>query len=1143
MRVRFLLGPAGSGKTFRCLAEAGQALAASPEGPPLLLIAPKQATYQLERQLLANPAVPGYTRLHILSFERLAHFVFERLRLPPPQLLDEEGRLMVLRALLAGRRNELNLFRASARLSGFARQLSLVLREVQRNQLTPEGLLQLAGQVRDNTSLAAKLQDLAALLADYLRWLNDHDLQDADCLLAGATKVLIGDSKGKGQDAGAGLRISHLWMDGFAELSPQELELLATLILRCEQATLAFCLDRLPQARTSWLSCWSVVSRTVELCQRRLKELPHVAMTEHWLTRQADHGRFDHNPVLRHLERFWAEPQAARPEDAPDPGRVLRLAECANPEAEATLAAREILRHVRAGGRYREVAVVVRNLELYHQPLQRVFARYAIPFFLDRRESVSHHPLAELTRSALRTVAFQWQRDDWFAALKTGLVPAREEDIDRLENEALARGWQEAAWQQPVVINDQPELTHWLAEVHGRLLPPFQQLARALTAHQNKPTGPQLAAVLRQLWQALNVEEQLRQWAAAPVSALASRVPASVHATVWEQMNAWLASVELAFPAEAMPLREWLPILDAGLTGLTVGVIPPALDQVLLGAVDRSRNPDLKLALVLGLNETVFPAPPTTTPLLTEADHAELEKRGTLLGPSARNQIGRERFYAYIACTRPRQRLVLTCALRDSDGSPMNHSPFLSRVRGLFPSLSVEAVPQALDWHESEHANELLVPLLRVRGQSPNVGSQRSEPGDWVKLAELPVLAEVVEQLRYLATPPSSESLTPQLAARLYGPVLRTSVSRLEQFAACPFRFFVHSGLRAEERKRYELDMREQGSFQHEVLARFHDQLRRENKRWRDVTPGEARDQVASIAGGLMASYRDGLLQASEQSRFTAQVLTRSLQDFVETLVGWMRRQYRFDPVAVEQPFGGDETAPAWELDLDAGHRLALYGRVDRIDLCPDPESGAAACVVVDYKSGRRQLDQVLVEHGVQLQLLAYLTVLRNWPDPSRTFGWARLVPAGVFYVNLRGKYDRESSRLAALGEAEQVRKRAYRHTGRFDVRALRQLDSRPDAQQGDQFNYRLTKSGQLNKGCREPLSTEQFNRLLDLVETNLKQMGRQVYAGVAKVDPYQRGADTACDQCDYRSICRIDPWTHRYRVLKRTETAEPEPQ
>src|SRR5271157_4901833 len=135
VQARFLLGPAGTGKTFLCLEEIRQALLHDPQGPPLILLAPKQATFQLERQLLADPALPGYTRLHILSFERLAEFVLDRLHQPPPPLLSEDGRIMVLHALLARRRKDLQILHASAGLPGFARQLSLELRELQQRQV------------------------------------------------------------------------------------------------------------------------------------------------------------------------------------------------------------------------------------------------------------------------------------------------------------------------------------------------------------------------------------------------------------------------------------------------------------------------------------------------------------------------------------------------------------------------------------------------------------------------------------------------------------------------------------------------------------------------------------------------------------------------------------------------------------------------------------------------------------------------------------------------------------------------------------------------------------------------------------------------------------------------------------------------
>src|SRR5439155_5412714 len=133
-------------------------------------------------------------------------------------------------------------------------------------------------------------------------------------------------------------------------------------------------------------------------------------------------------------------------------------------------------------------------------------------------------------------------------------------------------------------------------------------------------------------------------------------------------------------------------------------------------------------------------------------------------------------------------------------------------------------------------------------------------------LATIPAIAAVLDRLRHFQRFHLDEPLAPEMAAQLYGPVLRTSVSRLEQFAACPFKFFVHSGLRAEERKLFELDVTEQGTFQHDGLALFHEQLQDGVKRWRDIPPQEARERIGRVAAMLAAGYRDGLLHSSEQT-------------------------------------------------------------------------------------------------------------------------------------------------------------------------------------------------------------------------------------------------------------------------------------
>ncbi len=190
VHARFLLGPAGSGKTFRCLEEIRAELLASPEGPPLVLLAPKQATFQLERQLLGSGSLPGYTRLNILSFERLADFVLRQAQSPPRPLLSEEGRTMVLRALLMRHKEELRIFRASAGLTGFVKQLSLDLRELQRHQLSPDKLDALADQPGLPLPLRHKLHDFSVLLRAYLAWVLEHKLEDDARLLDLATDSL-----------------------------------------------------------------------------------------------------------------------------------------------------------------------------------------------------------------------------------------------------------------------------------------------------------------------------------------------------------------------------------------------------------------------------------------------------------------------------------------------------------------------------------------------------------------------------------------------------------------------------------------------------------------------------------------------------------------------------------------------------------------------------------------------------------------------------------------------------------------------------------------------------------------------------------------------------------------------------------------
>ncbi|MCO5053521.1 MAG: PD-(D/E)XK nuclease family protein [Verrucomicrobiae bacterium] len=1108
MQTRFLLGPAGSGKTFQCLAEIRRELLRSPDGLPLLLLAPKQATFQLERQLLATGELEGYTRLEIFSFDRLAQFILREAGVEP-NWLDDEGRIMVLRALLNRHASELKIFHATARLPGFAMRLSGLFRELQRHQISVRKLRALATRLTHPAQLADKLGDFALLLSAYRDWLQAHQLEDLDGLQTAAAEHLRA-ARPPHPNAPT-LRLGGLWMDGFAELTAQELDLLAAVIPVAEQATLAFCLPAELRSDPSWLSPWSVIGQTFRRCRERLAQLPDVAISIATLTADPQRTRFRHAPDLAQLAEAWPTRAATSVLTTPPPH--LRAAACANPEAEATLAAREIRRFVRQGGRYRDAAVLLRSLQGYDYILRRVFSRYDIPFFLDRRESVSHHPLAELTRCALRVVAFHWRHADWFGALKTGFMPVSPQAIDELENDALQYGWEGESWLRPLAPPDQSGAVAVTEARRLKLLAPFQVLARQTAAPHS---GAQLAQAVREFWNALAVEATLTAWTDAAAQSELQLPNPALHSTVLEQLHQWLDNLEQAFPTEPLPLREWLPILEAGLAHLTVGVIPPTLDQVLIGSVDRSRNPDLKLVLVLGLNEGGFPAAPTEDPLLNELERDALQSHGASLGAAFRHRLGHEWFYGYIACTRASERLVLTCARTDDAGGKLNPSPFFDQLQKIFPGLAMETWQPPPAFTEVEHESEIIVPCLRLPANDPV----------WVQFTS-PLLTELRAKSEQLARAPH-ERLSPDTVAQWYGPELITSVSQLEDYAACPFKFFVIHGMRAREREEYEFDARERGSFQHAVLTAFHRELEQEKLRWREVSPAQAEARVRRIGTELLPTYREGLLLSDAARRFSGEQLLLTLQTLIRVLVGWAKN-YQFDPVRVEAGFGTGTDAlwPACRFDLGGNRTLSLRGRIDRVDLYRDENSGAALVVVMDYKSSDQRLSDAQLYHGLQLQLPTYLLALERVPAVRETFQAERLNAAGAFYINLQGRFESAANRSEALDYPEKQFREAFQHAGRFDAS---QLDKFDPTQSNEQFKT--------SARARDGMKAEAFRDLLNHTAATLFRFGNEIYLGNIAPAPYRLGAKTACDFCEFAAICRFDRWTQPYRILKQPDSA-----
>ncbi len=1047
MKVRFLLGAAGTGKTHACVAGARAALVRGGPGR-LLFLAPKQATFQVERQVLAEDAVGGFSRLSILSFERLAQRVLEDSG-QARDLLGEEGRTMVLRALLEREAPALRHFGKVARSAGLARELSGMLRRFQEHGLDAGRMESLAAREALPGGLRAKLWDGARLLRGWKAWLDEAGLDDPSERAWRAIDILQRD----GTDTP---RWEATWMDGFAEMTSAEVSLLASVARRSDEVTVAFCLDR-AAASSGRAPLWRVVEDTFHACHAALSALGGAEVEVVDLGRDPGRARFVAGGALDVLERrAGAAAEGALPV-AGDPG--VRVVRCRNPHEEAEVVARLVIDAVAQGARYRDVAVLMRSLEEHGPLLERTFRRVGIPCFVDRRHPLRHHPLVELMRTALRVASDPASEQDWFAWLKCGLLPLEGWDAEALENRLMASRWEGRRWMWTGAGAGDDGGGH--DPVRMRVMGPLRGFVQALAAPGGLDGGG-LARATRALWAELGVEARLESWDGEGDGALR-------HGTVFREVSAWLDEAARAFRGHPMEASQWLPVVESAWGGLTAGAVPPTLDQVLIGAVDRSRNPDLEWVVLPGWVEGGFPAAAPTTGLLSGSEVEALETvAGVGLGPTPLDRVHHEHFYGYVALTRARRGVVVTWAAEGLGGKTTVASPLIRRWLAEVPMETGAAV--------LEPGARRLAPETRTSWEANG-----------------------------------RERLGPAVAEAFWRGRIETSASALETMASCRFQFFARQVLRLRERDDKVADARKEGSWAHGLLAAFHHELRREGRSWRSLTPSEGLERLGRVAAALRRA--EGVDHAGSTVEFA---WGRAERQVAEWLRHWLAvlPDWPGEPEWVEAAFGGSpdeggDGGTVWgvvEWPMPGGGALALRGRVDRVDVLGTDPQGRPRLWVEDYKRGRPTFKPDRVKWGFDLQLPLYLEVARR-----ATGG----VPAGMTYAALRADQTRGRHR------DEPVESAAHAHRGRFDWALVQEAAGRPPDWARLPFVAKFKKDG-TPMARSDGVGRAQLLEVIDTAVQRAVELAAGMVSGDVAVAPVADGKELPCDLCAYRGVCRV---------------------
>ncbi len=184
--------------------------------------------------------------------------------------------------------------------------------------------------------------------------------------------------------------------------------------------------------------------------------------------------------------------------------------------------------------------------------------------------------------------------------------------MDELENYALehgidGRGWmQTKPWRYVAAIRWNPRSTSLLPSRSGSWrksttsgTEPWGRCGGCAEGSTRRPAAGSWRAALWQFLEELTAAATLERWMA---EADAAGRPDEVqeHRRAWQGVVQVLDEFAAALGDATPTVVEFRQIIEAGLETLRVGMVPPGLDQVMVGHVERSRQPDIRAALGFG---------------------------------------------------------------------------------------------------------------------------------------------------------------------------------------------------------------------------------------------------------------------------------------------------------------------------------------------------------------------------------------------------------------------------------------------------------------------------------------------------------------------------------------------------------------
>lgn len=1114
MSLRFCFGPSGSGKSHRIYEEIMQRAAEEP-GRNFLIIVPDQFTMQTQKDLVMRSDRDGILNIDVLSFGRLSHRILEEVGTKEMPVLDDTGKSLVLQKVAADLKEQLPAMGSLLHKQGYIHEVKSAISEFMQYGISTQDMDKLITSAQKRGALAMKLKDLKTLYRGFQDYIRDHFItteETLDVLRRSLSKSKI-------------LKGSVVVFDGFTGFTPIQNRLIQELMRVCAETivTVTIGVGEDPYKMDGEQKLFHLSKKTVADLEKLAAEA-EVERGEDLFVKGGP-NRFAKAPALHYLEqnlfRYQYEPYAGEQQE-------IHMFEALSPREEVHQTALYIRHLIREQGMtYRDIAVVIGDLEGYASYVETEFGQLEIPCFLDRTRGIVLNPMIEYIKSALQLYIKDFSYDTVFHFLRSGMADISREEIDELENYVIrtgARGYRTYSrlftrrteeLQGNAEGSEQAE--EKTMERLNRIRQQFMDAVEILHMGSQEKAGDYVSHLYDFLEQnqvqqkLLNYQQQFEK------EGDLSR--AREYAQIYRMVMDLLDQVYELLGEEEISRQEFADILEAGFGEITVGTIPQNVDRIVVGDMERTRLKQVKVLFFLGVNDGNIPKNASKGGIISDMDREFLIESGTEMAPSPRQQMYIQRLYLYLNMTKPSEQLYLSYAKVNCEGKGIRPSYLIDTVRKLFPAMSVEYPQNRSRLEQIEGRQEgarYLAEELReyVEGTLP----EEERQDFYLMYRAYEADAAGRDLLTRAAFRRYRESGLSRIVARaLYGQQLENSVSRLETYAACACRHFLQYGLSLQEREEFGFEASDMGTVYHAVLENFAGKLAESNLTWWDFTEDFAAKAVKESVEAYAATYGETVLYSSARNEYAITRMSRILTRTVLTLQKHLK-QGSFQPDDYELSFRFAEDLDSIHVDLSEDEKMHLQGRIDRIDVSEDAEH--VYVKVIDYKSGNRKFDLAALYYGLQLQLVVYMNAAMEME--SRKHPDKEIVPAALLYYHIDDPTIETPVELTDEQINEQIlAKLRMNGVVNSDPGVVERLD-RYMQDKSVVIPVEKKKDGSFSARSGV-LSREEMQLISSYVDAKIRSIGREILDGKIAANPYEKGNEEACTYCAYKKVCGFD--------------------